>query len=111
MQVSFSANPGDAIAWLKASTVKIPPGQSANIPLTLAVPKDAASGESYVILTAGRTSFDVRFSVGVPAPRQCLAAGYKPPSAGHSTALLWLLLLLVIVVAALWIRRRLALRG
>ena len=109
-QVSFSANPGDAMAWLKASPVKIAPGQSASIPLTLVVPKDAPSGQSYVILTAGRTSFDVRFSVGVPAPRQCVAAGYKAPPANHSTALLWLVLLLAIVVAALWIRHRLALR-
>ena len=107
-KVSFSANPGDAMAVLKAAPVKIAPGHSATIPLTLVVPKDAASGQSYVILTAGRTSFDVRFSVGVPAPRQCVAAGYKPLPGSHSSWVLWLLLIVLLIIAALWIRRRLS---
>jgi hypothetical protein len=105
-KVVLSANPGDALAVLKASPVTIAPGRSASIPLTLVVPKNAATGESYVILTAGRSSFDVRFSVGVPAPRQCIAAGYKPLPASQSSVLLWLLLIAALVVAALWIRRR-----
>ena len=109
-KVVLSANPGDALAVLKASPVTIAPGRSANIPLTLVVPKNAATGESYVILTAGRTNFDVRFSVGVPAPRQCIAAGYKPLPDSRSSLLLWLLLIAALVVAVLWIRRRLALR-
>ncbi len=107
-KIVLSANPGDALAVLKAPPVTIAPGRSASIPLTLAVPKDAATGQSYVILTAGHTNFDVRFSVGVPAPRQCVAAGYKAPSDSHSTALLWLLLIAALIAAALWIRRRLA---
>jgi hypothetical protein len=109
-KIVLSANPGDALAVLKISPVTIAPGQSASIPLTLAVPKVAATGQSYVILTAGRTNFDVRFSVGVPPPRQCVAAGYKPLPASRSPWLLWLLLIVLLVLAALWIRRRLAVR-
>lgn len=110
-KIVLSANPGDALAVLKVSPVTIAPGHSASIPLTLVLPKDAATGQSYVILTAGHTNFDVRFSVGVPAPRQCVAAGYKPLPASRSPWLLWLLLIVLIVLAALWIRRRLAQRG
>ncbi|HEY0935841.1 MAG TPA: hypothetical protein VGD91_19115 [Trebonia sp.] len=87
----------------------IPAGKSANVPLTLVVPSPAAQGEDYVILTAGKTHFDVRFSVGVTAPRQCLAAGYKSPSTpAHksTTALVGLIVLVAIVVAILWFRRR-----
>ena len=108
--VSYAADPSDALGWLKASSVKIPAGGHANIPLTLVVPSNAPSGEDYVILTAGGTHFDVRFSVSAPAPRQCLAAGYKTVPASRSTALLWLVLLLAIVVAVFWIRRRMAVR-
>ena len=85
MEVTFSANPADAMTWLKVSPVEILPGESASIPLTLVVPSNAGPGESYVILTAGGVHFDVRFSVGVPPPRECLAAGYKP-SPGNQPA-------------------------
>lgn len=109
-QVSYSVNPEAAATWLKVSPVTIPAGKSANVPLTLAVPSPAAQGEDYVILTAGKTHFDVRFSVGVAAPRQCVAAGYQSPPAppGHksTTALLGLIVLVAIVVAILWFRRR-----
>jgi hypothetical protein len=77
MQVTYSANPGAAMAWLKVSPVEILPGESASIPVTLAVPPDAGPGENYVILTAGGARFDVRFSVGVAPPQQCVAAGYE----------------------------------
>ena len=109
-KIVLSANPGDALAVLKAAPTTIAPGHSANVPLTLVLPKVAATGQSYVILTAGHTNFDVRFSVGVPAPRQCVAAGYKPLPASRSPWLLWLLLIVLLVLAALWVRRRLALR-
>ena len=79
LEVTYSANPGYAMAWLKVSPVEILPGESASIPVTLAVPSNAGSGEAYVILTAGGAHFDVRFSVGVSPPRECVAAGYKPP--------------------------------
>jgi uncharacterized membrane protein len=104
--VTISVNPGDARTWLKVSQVKISPGQSASVPLTLVVPSNAANGESYVILTTRGTHYDVRFSVGVSAPRQCVAAGYKAPAAGNSSAALWLIVLVVIVVAVFWVRRR-----
>ena len=108
LEVTYSANPADAMTWLKVSPVEILPGESATIPVTLAVPSDAGPGKSYVILTAGGTRFDVRFSVGVPPPRQCLAAGYKPPPSTSPAVFLWLIVLLVIIVLALWVRRRLA---
>jgi hypothetical protein len=108
MEVTYSANPGEAMRWLKVSPVEILPGESASIPLTLVVPSSAGPGESYVILTAGGTRFDVRFSVGVPAPRECVAAGYKPPPGTSPLVFLWLIVLLVIVPAAFWVRRRLA---
>ena len=53
LQVTYSANPATAMAWLKVSPVEILPGESASIPVTLAVPPDAGPGENYVILTAG----------------------------------------------------------
>ena len=86
--------------------MKVPAGKSANVPLTLVVPSNAVSGQDHVILTAGRVHFDVRFSVGVSAPRPCLAAGYGPRPANHSTALLWLIGLLLVVAVVLWARRK-----
>ena len=108
MEVTFSANPGNAMSWLKVSPVEILPGESASIPLTLAVPSNAGPGENYVILTAGGTQFDVRFSVGVPAPRECIAAGYKPPPGTNPLVFLWLIVPAVIILAAFWVWRRLA---
>ena len=108
MEVTFSANPGNAMSWLKVSPVEILPGESASIPVTLAVPSNAGSGESYVILTAGGAHFDVRFSVGVSPPRECVAAGYDPPQGTSSSVFLWLILLVLLVLAAFYIRRRLA---
>ena len=108
MQVTYSANPGYAMTWLKVSPVEILPGESASIPVTLAVPSNAGSGEAYVILTAGGARFDVRFSVGVPPPRECVAAGDKPPQGTSPLVFLWLIVLVVIVLVAFWVRRRLA---
>ena len=108
MQVTYSANPGEAMTWLKVSPVEILPGESASIPVTLVVPSNAGSGESYVILTAGGAHFDVRFSVGVPPPPECVAAGYKSPQGTSSSVSLWLIVLVVIVLVAFWVRRRLA---
>jgi hypothetical protein len=108
MKVTYSANPADAMAWLKVSPVEILPGESARIPLTLVVPSNAPSGEDYVILTAGGAHFDVRFSVGAPPPRQCLAAGYKAPPGTSPFVFLWLIVPAVIVAAVFWVRRRLA---
>jgi hypothetical protein len=108
MEVTYSANPADAMSWLKISPVKILPGESASIPVTLAVPSNAGSGESYVILTAGGARFDVRFSVGVSPPRECVAAGYDPPHGTSPSAFLLLIVLAVIVLVAFWVRRRLA---
>ena len=108
MEVTYSANPGNAMTWLKVSPVEILPGESASIPLTLAVPSNAGPGENYVILTAGGTHFDVRFSVGVPAPRECIAAGYKPPAGTNPLVFLWLIVPAVIILAAFWVGRRLA---
>jgi hypothetical protein len=108
MQVTYSANPGDAMTWLKVSTAEILPGESATIPVTLVVPPNAGPGENYVILTAAGAHFDVRFSVGVSPPRECLAAGYKPPSGTSPLVFLWLIVLVVIIAAAFWVRSRLA---
>lgn len=108
MEVTYSANPGDAMAWLKVSPVEILPGESASIPLTLVVPSNAANAENYVILTAGGTQFDVRFSVGVPPPRQCVAAGYKPLPGTNPLVFLWLIVFAVLILVALWVRNRLA---
>lgn len=108
MQVTYSANPGDAMAWLKVSPVEILPGEAASIPVTLVVPPNAGSGESYVILTAAGAHFDVRFSVGVPAPPECLAAGYKPPPGTNPLVFLWLIVPVVIIAVAFWLRSRLA---
>jgi hypothetical protein len=108
MEVTFSANPGAAMTWLKASPVEILPGESASIPLTLVVPPDAGPGESYVILTAGGVRFDVRFSVGVSPPRECIAAGYKAPQGNSSLGFLWLVVLAVIIFVVFRVRRRLA---
>jgi hypothetical protein len=107
-EVTFSVNPADATTWLKVSPVTIPPGESASVPLTLVVPSNAASGEDHVILTVGKTHFDVRFSVGVPAPRECLAAGYKPDPGTSPSVFLWLIILVVAVIAAFLVRNRLA---
>ena len=111
MEVTYSANPADAMTWLKVSPVEILPGESASIPVTLAVPSNAGSGESYVILTAGGARFDVRFSVGVSPPRECVAAGYEPPQGTSPSVFLLLIVLVVIVLVAFWVRRRLAGRG
>jgi hypothetical protein len=108
MEVTFSANPGDAMTWLKVSPVEILPGQAASIPVTLVVPSSAGPGENYVILTAGGTHFDVRFSVGVPPPHECLAAGYKPPPGTSPLVFLWLIVLVVIIPVAFWVRSRLS---
>ena len=107
MRVTYSANPGDALAWLKASPAEIFPGQTVSIPLTLVVPSNASSGENYVILTAGGAHFDVRFSVGVPPPRECVAAGYEPPGT-NPRVFLWLIVLAVIIAVAFMVRSRLA---
>ena len=108
MEVTYSANPADAMTWLKVSPVEILPGQSASIPVTLAVPPDAGSGENYVILTAGGARFDVRFSVGVAPPHECVAAGYDSSQGTSSLGFLWLIVVVVIVFVAFWVRRRLA---
>jgi len=108
MEVTYSANPGDAMTWLKVSPVEILPGESASIPVTLVVPSNADPGESYVILTAGGTHFDVRFSVGVSPPQECLAAGYKPSPGTNPLVFLWLIVLVAIIAVAIWVRRRLA---
>jgi hypothetical protein len=107
-KVTFSVNPVDATTWLKVSPVEIPPGKSASVPLTLVVPSNAASGEDHVILTVGKTHFDVRFSVGAPAPRECIAAGYKPVPGTSPSVFLWLIILVVVVIAAFLVRNRLA---
>ena len=107
-EVTFSVNPADATTWLQISPVKIPPGKAASVPVTLVVPSNAASGEDHVILTVGKTHYDVRFSVGVPAPRECLAAGYKPVSGTSPPVVLWLIILMVIIIAAFLVRTRLA---
>src|ERR1700761_1099075 len=109
-KVTFSVSPASATAWLKASPVTIPAGQSASVPLTLVVPSDAASAQHKVILTAGGTNFDIEFSVGGPPPPACLAAGYQAPAGTNPLVFLWLLLLLVIVPAAFLVRRTLARR-
>jgi hypothetical protein len=108
MEVTFSANPGDAMSWLKVSPVEILPGESASIPLTLMVPSNAGRAENYVILTAAGTHFDVRFSVGVPPPHECLAAGYKPLPGTSPFVFLWLIVPVVIILVAIWVWRRLA---
>jgi hypothetical protein len=108
MTVTYSVNPADAMTWLKVSPVEILPGESASIPVTLVVPPNASPAEDYVILTAGGTPFDVRFSVGVSPPRECLAAGYKPPQGTSSLVFLWLIVLVVIVLVAFRVRSRLA---
>jgi hypothetical protein len=108
IKVTYSANPGDAMAWLKVSPVEILPGETASIPVTLVVPPKAGSGESYVILTAAGAHFDVRFSVGVSPPPECLAAGYKPPAGTNPLVFLWLIVLVVIIAVAFWVRSRLA---
>ena len=108
MQVTYSANPGYAMSWLKASPVEILPGEAASIPLTLVVPPNAGPAHAYVILTAGGAHFDVRFSVGVPPPSQCLAAGYKPPPGTSPFVFLWLIVPVVIILAVVWVWRRLA---
>jgi hypothetical protein len=96
------------MTWLKVSPVEILPGEAATIPVTLVVPSNAGPGEDYVILTAGGTHFDVRFSVGVPPPRECLAAGNKPLPGTNPLVFLWLIVLVVIIAVAFWVRRRLA---
>ena len=108
MEVTYSANPADAMTWLKVSPIEILPGESASIPVTLVVPPDAGSGDNYVILTAGGARFDVRFSVGVPPPRECLAAGYKPLPGTSPLVFLWLIVPVVIIFGVFWVWRRLA---
>ena len=61
-----------------------------------------------MILTAGGARFDVRFSVGVAPPAECVAAGYDSPQGSGSLGFLWLIVLVVIVFVAFWVRRRLA---
>jgi hypothetical protein len=110
VEVTYSANPAVAMTWLKASPVEVPPGGSASIPLTLVVPANAGSGENYVILTAGGAQFDVKFSVSVPPPAECVAAGYKPPQGTSSSAFSWLIVLVLIIVVIFWVRSRLGSR-
>ena len=107
-EVTFSVNPPDAASWLKIAPVKILPGESASVPLTLVVPSNAASGEDHVILTVGKIHYDVSFSVGVAPPPECLAAGYEPASGTSPSVFLWLIILLVVVIAAFLVRGRLA---
>jgi hypothetical protein len=109
-EVTYSVNPAAAATWLKISPVEIHPGESASVPLTLVVPSNAASGEDHLILTVGKTHYDVRFSVGVPPPRECLAAGYKPAPGTGPPVYLWLIILVVVVIAAFLVRSRLARR-
>ena len=106
MEITYSANPADGMTWLKVTPVEIPPGASASIPVTLVVPSSAPSGENYVILTAGGAHYDVRFSVGVSPPDECVAAGYEPSQGTSSSAFLWLIVLVVIILAAVWVRSR-----
>jgi uncharacterized membrane protein len=106
VEITYSANPADAMTWLKASQVEVPPGGSASIPLTLVVPANAGSGENYVILTAGGAQFDVRFSVSAPPPPECVAAGYDPSGGISSSAILWLVILAVIIVVVFRVRSR-----
>jgi hypothetical protein len=94
------------MTWIKASPVKVSPGGSASIPLTLVVPASAGSGDNYVILTAGGTQFDVRFSVSVPPPPECVAAGYSPPQGTSSSVFLWLIVLVVVIVVVFRVRSR-----
>ena len=108
LEVTYSANPGEAMSWLKVSPVEILPGETATIPVTLVVPSNAGSGQNYVILTAAGAHFDVRFSVGVPAPPECVAAGYKPPSGTNPLVFLWLIVPVVVILVAFWVWRRLA---
>jgi hypothetical protein len=108
MNVTYSADPAAAMPWLKVSPVEILPGASASIPVTLVVPSNAGSGESYVILTAAGAHFDVRFSVGVSPPPECVAAGYGPPQGTSPSVFLWLITLVVIILGVVYIRRRLA---
>lgn len=110
IDVTISVNPASAATWLKASPVRIPPGKSASIPLTLVVPSNAKHGQDSLVLTAGGTRFDVRFSVAAPPPPECVAAGYKAPSGTSPLVFLWLLALLVIVPVAWQVRNRLARR-
>ena len=99
VEITYSANPAAALAWLHAPSVEIPAGGSASIPLTLVVPADAGSGENYVILNAGGVQFDVRFSVSAPAPAQCVTAGYNHPSGTSVPTLLWLILIIAVIIA------------
>jgi hypothetical protein len=108
--VSYAVNPASAETWVRVSSMEIPAGKSANVPVTLVVPPQATPGEDYAILSVAGTNFDVRFSVSVPAPSECVAAGYKSGTASHSSAGLWVLLLIVIAGAVFWVRRRLARR-
>src|SRR2546423_11637162 len=79
MNVTYSANPADAMPWLKVSPVEILPGESASIPVTLAVPSNAGSGENYVILTAYGGPLAARVSVGGPPPPPRVPARGKTP--------------------------------
>ena len=110
VDVTISVNPASAATWLKASPVRIPPGKSASIPLTLVVPPDAGHGQDSLVLTAGGTRFDVRFSVAAPPPPECAAAGYQAPAGTSPLVFLWLLALLVIIPVAWQVRNRLARR-
>jgi hypothetical protein len=59
----------------------------------LVVPSNAKHGQDSLVLTAGGTHFDVRFSVAAPPPPECVAAGYKAPSGTSPLVFLWLLAL------------------
>ena len=108
MEVTYSANPADAMTWLKSLPGREPPRGTCQHPRDPGSPVERRFREAYVILTAGGAHFDVRFSVGVSPPRECVAAGYKSPPGTSPLVFLWLIVLVVIVLVAFWVRRRLA---
>jgi hypothetical protein len=85
-----------------------PPRESASIPLTLVVPPNAGPGEDYMILTAGGPPSTSGSASGSPAPRECVAAGYKPVPGTSPLVFLWLIVPVVIIFGVFWVWRRLA---
>ena len=107
MNVTYSANPADAMTWLKVSPAEILPGASASIPVTLVVPSNAGSGEGYVIRRRGVPTSTSGSASGLPSSR--VRRGRVWPSPGNQLfGVLWLIILVVIVLVVVWIRRRLA---
>ena len=110
-KIVLSANPGDALAVLKAPRWTIAPGRSASIPLTLVVPKTAASGAKLRDPDGGGDQLRrqvQRWCARPPAVRGSGIQGPFPPPG--PPGLLWLLLVVAIIAAVLWIRHRLAVR-